>query len=147
MVEQIKNISNELYNDFENTPSSIIVDEYVWFLREIEKLLSELRILQQDKTDRLNHVLDHLNTINSLCKILGIDFKKTVTKIHPSLGNYFQGTKSLTNKTIMELTNTIQRLRDIKMKRIQRFKKKTKAAIIIQTHWRCHKVYSYYIHL
>ena len=34
--------------------------------------------------------------------------------------------KSLTNKTIMELTSTVQRLRDIKMKMIQQFKKKTK---------------------
>ena len=31
------------------------------------------------------------------------------------------------------------------MKRIQRFKKKTNIAIIIQTHWRCHKAYSYYM--
>ena len=107
MVEQIVNISNELYNGSENTPSSIVVDESVWSLREIKKLLSELRELQQDKTDRLNHVLDLLNTINSLCKVLGIDFKKTMTNIHPNLGNDFEGTKSLTNKIIMGLTNAI----------------------------------------
>ena len=92
-------------------------------------------------------MLDLLNTVSSLCKVLGIDFSKTVTKIHPNLGNDFEGTKSLTNKTIMGLTNTIQRLRGIKMKRMQWFKKKTKAAIIIQTHWRCHKAYSSYMHL
>ena len=92
-------------------------------------------------------MLDLLNTVNSLCKVLGIDFKKIVTKIHPSLGNDSEGMKSLTNKTIMGLTSTIQRLREIKMKRMQRFKKKTKAAIIIQTHWRCHKAYSYYMRL
>ena len=78
MVEQIKNISSELYNDYEDTPSSIIVDESVWCLRKIEKLLRKFRDLQQDKTDRVNHVLDLLNTTNLLCQVLGIDFKKTV---------------------------------------------------------------------
>ena len=123
------------------------MDDSIWSLRKIEQLLSELREFQQDKTDRLNHVSNLLNTVSSLCKVLGIDFNKTVTKIHPSLGNDFEGTKSLTNKTIMGLENTIQRLRGIKMKRIQRFKKKTKAAIIIQTHWHRHKAYSSYMHL
>ena len=33
------------------------------------------------------------------------------------------------------------------MKRFQRFKEKTKAAIIIQTHWRRHKAYSSYMRL
>ena len=42
MVEQIGNISNELYNDSEDTTSSIVVDESVWSLRRIEKLLSRL---------------------------------------------------------------------------------------------------------
>ena len=76
MVEQVWNISNELYNDSEDTLPSIVVDDSIWPLRKIEKLLSELRELQQDKTDRLNHVLDLLNTVSSLCKVLGIDFSK-----------------------------------------------------------------------
>ena len=147
VLEQIKIISNELYNDSDDTPSSIVVDETDLSSRKLEELHSELRDLQQDKGDRQKYVLDLLKTVNSLCKVLGIDFKKMVTKIHPSLGNDFEGTKSLTNKTIMGLTSTIQRLREIKMERIQRFKKKTKAAIIIQTNWRCHKAYSYYMRL
>ena len=63
-------------------------------------------------------------TVNSLCKVLGVDFKKAVTKIHHSLGNDSEGMKSLTNKTIMGLASSIQRLQDMKMKRMQRFKKK-----------------------
>ena len=47
----------------------------------------------------------------------------------------------------MWLTSTIQRLREFKRKRMQRFKKKTKAPIIIHTHWRCHMAYSYYMRL
>ena len=60
VLEQIKNISNELYNDSEDTPSSIVVDETDLSIRKLEELHSELRDLQQDKNDRLNHVLDLL---------------------------------------------------------------------------------------
>ena len=52
-------------------------------------------------------MLDLLKIVNSLCLILGINFKKAVTKIHPNLGNDFEGTKRLTNKTITKLTITI----------------------------------------
>ena len=72
------------------------------------KNLEELQDLQQDKSDRLNHVLELLETVKLLCLVLGIDFKKTVTKIHTSLGNDSEGTKRLTNKTITGLTSTIQ---------------------------------------
>ena len=42
-----------------------------------------------------------------------------------------------------QLQLQLQRLREIKIKRMQRFRKKIMAAIIIQTHWRCHKAYSF----
>ncbi|GFZ14481.1 calcium-dependent protein kinase (CDPK) family protein [Actinidia rufa] len=123
-----------------------VVDESDLSIRKLGQLHNELRDLQQDKDDRLNHVLDLLKTEHSLCKVLGLDFERTVTKVHSSLGIDFEGTKNLTNKTILGLTSTIQRLRDIKLKRVQQFKQKTKAAIIIQTHWRRHKAYSSYRH-
>ncbi|GFZ04655.1 sequence-specific DNA binding transcription factor ATNDX [Actinidia rufa] len=77
VLEQIKIISNELYNDSDDTPSSIVVDEIDLSFRKLEELHSEFRDLQQDKGDRQKYVLDLLNTVNSLCKILGIDFKQT----------------------------------------------------------------------
>ncbi|GFY81196.1 FAD/NAD(P)-binding oxidoreductase family protein [Actinidia rufa] len=55
----------------------IVVDETDLSIRKVEELHSEFRDLQQDKIDCLNHVLDLLKTVNSLCKVLGIDFKKT----------------------------------------------------------------------
>ena len=42
MVEQVWNISNELYIDSEDTLPSIVVDDYIWPLKKIKKLLSEL---------------------------------------------------------------------------------------------------------
>ena len=79
-------------------------------LRKLEELHRELQDLQQDKSDHLKYVLDLLNTMTSVCLVLGIDFKKTVTEIHPSLGNDSEGTKSMSNKTMERLTIVIQRL-------------------------------------
>ncbi|GFZ15631.1 microtubule-associated protein 65-9 [Actinidia rufa] len=116
VLAQIEKISNKLYNDSDDTPSSLVVDESDLSIRKLGQLHSELRDLQQDKDDRLNHVLDLLKTVHSLCKVLGLDFETTVAKVHPSLGVDFEGKKSLTNKTIMGLTSTIQRLRNVKIK-------------------------------
>ena len=85
IFNQIENISNELYNDSEDTPSSIVVDETDLSIRKLEDMHSELRDFQQDKGDRQKYILDLLKTVNSLCKVLGIDFKKIVTKIYPNL--------------------------------------------------------------
>lgn len=65
-------------------------------------------------------MLDLLNTLNSLCLVLGIDFKQTVTEVHPSLGNDSEGTKNMSNETIERLTIAIQRLREVKLQRMQR---------------------------
>ena len=40
-LEQIKNISNELYNDSEDTSSSIVVDETDLSIKKLEELHSE----------------------------------------------------------------------------------------------------------
>ncbi|GFZ15660.1 microtubule-associated protein 65-9 [Actinidia rufa] len=85
VLEQIRKFSNALYNDSDDTPSSLVVDEYDLSIRKLEELHSEFRDLQQDKDDRLNHVLELLKIVNSLCKVLDLDFEKTVIKAHPNL--------------------------------------------------------------
>ena len=86
------------------------MDETDLSLRKLEELHSEFQDLQRDKSDRL----DLLSIVNSLCKVCGIDFKKTVIKIHLSLGNDSKGMKSLANKIIMGLTSTIQNCERLK---------------------------------
>ena len=49
ILAQMEKISNELYLDSEDTPSSIAVDELDLSIRKLEELHSELRDLQQDK--------------------------------------------------------------------------------------------------
>lgn len=52
--------------------------------------------------------------------MLGVDFKQTVTEVHPSLGDDSEGTRNMSNETIERLTTTIQRLREVKLQRMQR---------------------------
>lgn len=63
--------------------------------------------------------MDHVDGLNSLCGVLGIDFKQTIHDIHPSLDDS-QGVKDLTDDTIKKLTAEIQRLREVKIQRMQK---------------------------
>lgn len=71
------------------------------------------------QSERLKKVLDHLNSLNSLCLVLGLDFKQTVNEVHPSLGES-DSTKNISNETIEQLAVAIKRLREVKLQRMQR---------------------------
>ncbi|KAF7813304.1 65-kDa microtubule-associated protein 3-like [Senna tora] len=117
--EQIQGISNEIFGPTEYTPSKTVVDESDLTLRNLEELHRELHALQKEKSDRLKKVQDQLFNLNSLCSVLGLDFKQTASDIHPSLGG-FEGSKSVNNNTIQQLTATIQKLREVKLERMQK---------------------------
>lgn len=57
--------------------------------------------------------------LNSLCLVLGMDFKHTIHGIHPTL-NELEGAKDASNSTIEGLANSIQILGEVKMQRWQR---------------------------
>lgn len=67
----------------------------------------------------MKQVLDHLGNLNSLCSVLGMDFKHTINEVDPSLGES-EDVKSICNDTIQNLEVTIQRLREVKLQRMQR---------------------------
>ncbi|XP_059629457.1 65-kDa microtubule-associated protein 3-like [Cornus florida] len=119
VLEQIQKISDELHRPSEYTPSNTIVDETDLSLRKLEELHRELQALHKEKSDRLKQVLNHHNTLNSLCLVLGMDFKQTINEVHPSLGDS-EGSKNISNDMIDQLATTIQRLRDVKVQRMQR---------------------------
>ena len=75
-----------------------------------------LNILQ---SERLKQVLEYLNTLHSLCKVLGIDFKQTVSDVHPSLDED-EVPRNISNTIIERLALAIQRLREIKIERMQK---------------------------
>jgi Ase1/PRC1/MAP65 family protein len=51
--------------------------------------------------------------------VLGIDFKQTVYEVHPSLGEA-EGSKNLSNTTIERLASAVNRLREVKVQRMQK---------------------------
>lgn len=69
--------------------------------------------------NRLRQVFDHLKTLNSLCKVLGLDSKQTVTEIHPSMDDSI-GCKNISSNTIDKLVNTIRSLQEVKTQRMHR---------------------------
>uniref|UniRef100_A0A804UG14 65-kDa microtubule-associated protein 3 n=2 Tax=Zea mays TaxID=4577 RepID=A0A804UG14_MAIZE len=80
VIEQIKKVASEIRPaDF--VPFRIPVDQSDLSLRKLEELTKELQSLQKEKSDRLKQVMEHLNTLHSLCEVLGVDFKQTVNEV------------------------------------------------------------------
>ncbi|XP_071711388.1 65-kDa microtubule-associated protein 3-like [Rutidosis leptorrhynchoides] len=115
VLEQINKIQKEIYT----ISSSTNLDETDLTLKKLEELHTKLQTLQKEKSERMNQVLDHLSSLNSLCSVLGIDFKHTIHEVHPSL-SYTEGAKSISDDTISRLSTAIQRLREVKIQRMQR---------------------------
>ena len=67
----------------------------------------------------MKQVLAHLKTLDSLCKVLGLDFKHTVAEIHPSMDDSI-GLKNLSSDTIDKLAATILSLREVKTQRMHK---------------------------
>ncbi|OMO98059.1 Microtubule-associated protein, MAP65/Ase1/PRC1 [Corchorus olitorius] len=119
VLEQIQIIRNEILGSTEAVSFKTVVDETDLSLRKLEELHRQLLELQKEKSDRLKQVHDHLNTLNSLCLVMGMDFKLTVTAIHPSLGDS-EVPRSISDNTIQQLAIVIKKLREVKIQRMQR---------------------------
>ncbi|AQL06220.1 65-kDa microtubule-associated protein 3 [Zea mays] len=118
VIEQIKKVASEIRPaDF--VPFRIHVDQSDQSLRKLEELTKELQSLQKEKSDRLKQVMEHLNTLHSLCEVLGVDFKQTVNEVHPSLGEADES-KNLSNCTIESPASATSRLRELKVQRMQK---------------------------
>ncbi|XP_020273615.1 65-kDa microtubule-associated protein 3 [Asparagus officinalis] len=118
VIEQIRKISNEIQPE-DHSRFKMAIDEYDLSTKRLEELQRQLHSLQKEKSDRLKQVLEHLSILNSLCLVLGIDFKKTITEVHPSLDEN-EASKSISNDTIERLASAIQRFRELKIQRMQK---------------------------
>ncbi|KAL0921045.1 hypothetical protein M5K25_008075 [Dendrobium thyrsiflorum] len=111
VMEQIRKISSEVLPDGQ-AQYKMNVDESDLSTRKLEEFQRELEALQKEKADRLKQVLEHLSTLNTLCLVLGIDFKQTVMEVHPSLDET-EGSKIVSNEVIDRLASVIQSLREL----------------------------------
>ncbi|KAI3817929.1 hypothetical protein L1987_11729 [Smallanthus sonchifolius] len=115
VLEQIQKIQMEIYT----TSFKTVLDETDLSLRKLEELHVQLQVIEKEKSDRLKKVLDHMNALNSLCLVLGMDFNQTVHEINPGSAET-EGTKSISNDAIGRLAADIERLHDVKIERMQR---------------------------
>ncbi|BAF18174.2 Os05g0552900, partial [Oryza sativa Japonica Group] len=118
VVGRIKKISSEI-RPANFDPFKVSVDQSDLSLRKLEELRVELKSLEKEKGERVKQVMEYLKTLHSLCVVLGVDFKKTISEIHPSLDEA-EGPRNISNTTIEMLAWAIQRLRETKMQRMQK---------------------------
>lgn len=64
------------------------------------------------QSDRLHKVLENVNEVHSLCGVLGLDFGKTVSDVHPSLhGTSVEQSTNVSNGTLEGLEQAIAKLK------------------------------------
>ncbi|KAK8599960.1 hypothetical protein V6N12_049826 [Hibiscus sabdariffa] len=119
VLDQIQMIRNEISGSMESVSSETLVDETDLSLLKLEELHRQLHELQKEKSNRLQQVQNLLNMLHSLCSVMGMDFKLTVNEVLPSLGDS-EGLGSISNNTIELLGAAVNRLREVKIQRMER---------------------------
>lgn len=78
-------------------------------------------ILVSLQSERLQKVLVYINEVHSLCGVLGLDFGKTVSEVHPSLqGTGIEQSTNISNGTLEGLEHAIRKLKAERKSRIQK---------------------------
>ncbi|KAJ6853509.1 65-kDa microtubule-associated protein 3-like [Iris pallida] len=117
LIEQMQKISIEIGpSEF---CSSTMFDESDLSLRRLEDLYGKLQSLQKEKCDRIKLVMDHLNTLNSLCDVLGIEFEHITCEVYSTL-DARKGSEDVSNETIERLESAVHRLREVKIQRMHK---------------------------
>lgn len=90
-------------------------------VRRLDDLYTQRQSLQKEKSDRLHKVLEFANVLHELCAVLGLEFAKTISEVHPSLieSGSARQPKSITNETIEKLSSTIDSLVQERQQRLQ----------------------------
>lgn len=122
---QIDRISGEIsgYGQVVDAVSSLNLGEQDLSLRKLTEYQTHLRTLQKEKSERLHKVLEYVNEVHSLCSVLGLDFGKTVSDVHPSLhGTSVEQSTNISNNTLEGLEHAILKLKTEKKVRFQKLK-------------------------
>ncbi|CAM8987763.1 unnamed protein product [Rhodiola kirilowii] len=119
IMSEMQKIVSEIRGSKEKVHLEVTLDESDLSVRKMEELQRQLQALQKEKSDRLNTVIDHVNTLHSICLVLGLDFHQTLDEVHPSLSDP-EGGQSISDDTIEKLATTIARMREVKLQRMQK---------------------------
>uniref|UniRef100_A0ACD5Y4N7 Uncharacterized protein n=2 Tax=Avena sativa TaxID=4498 RepID=A0ACD5Y4N7_AVESA len=122
---QIEKIRSELSEprDQGDNATSPSADEHDLSTRKLNSLQAQLSALKKDKSERLQRVLEYVNEVHSLCRVLGIDFGKTVNRVHPSLHqNGVEQSRNISNSTLEGLASTIANLKAERKSRVDKMR-------------------------
>ncbi|XP_057757870.1 65-kDa microtubule-associated protein 4-like [Arachis stenosperma] len=116
VLYQLQNISTELYG---SKGANVYLDENNLTLESLEELQKKLVQFQNEKASRLKQVSDLLNTLSSLCSVLGLDIKDKLGEICPTMVTS-TATKEISDNTIKILSSEVKSLREVKSHRMQK---------------------------
>ncbi|XP_072980179.1 65-kDa microtubule-associated protein 6-like [Typha angustifolia] len=122
---QIEKISAELteYNHQNDAMSTTTIDEHDLSIRKLNQYQAQLCALQKEKSDRLQKVLEYVNEVHSLCGVLGLDFRKTVDEVHPSLHETdSKDSTNISNNTLEGLSHAVLKLKSERKLRIEKLR-------------------------
>ncbi|CAH9146471.1 unnamed protein product [Cuscuta epithymum] len=120
---EIEKISAEIsgHGKVINATSSLNFQENDLSLRKLSEYQTRLRALQNEKTERVRKILEFVNEVHSLCAVLGAEFGKTVSDVHPSLRESGQ-CMNISDSTLQGLNQAIIRLKTERKLRFQKLK-------------------------
>ncbi|XP_064969464.1 65-kDa microtubule-associated protein 6 isoform X2 [Musa acuminata AAA Group] len=131
-IEKITAEIREREHQHDAMTSLAIVDEHDLSMRKLNEQHEQLRVLQKEKSDRLHKVLEYVNEVHSLCGVLGLDFRKIVVEVHPSLHETSPGqSTNISNKTLEGLALAILKLKAEKKIQLQKLRETMKSLFVL----------------
>ncbi|XP_042482330.1 65-kDa microtubule-associated protein 6-like isoform X2 [Macadamia integrifolia] len=119
---QIEKMSGEI-SGYTQPNGAATMEEQDLSLRKLTEYQTCLHNLQKEKSERVNKVLQYVNEVHSLCGVLGLNFGKTVSDVHPSLREAGpEQSTNISNKTLEGLDQAIVKLKTERKSRIRKLK-------------------------
>ncbi|GLJ47127.1 hypothetical protein SUGI_0995050 [Cryptomeria japonica] len=100
---------------------SLRLDDHDLSLKKLDEFHLQLQELHREKNDRLQKVLDYVNIVHDLSAVVGIEFSKIISEVHPSLDDSTGiESMSISDGTLGKLANTVESLKNEKQRRLQK---------------------------
>ncbi|XP_024625893.1 65-kDa microtubule-associated protein 3 [Medicago truncatula] len=115
ILHQLQKISSELHG---SAGVNANLDEKNLSFEKLEELKMQLLQFQNEKASRLKHVSELLDSLSSLCLVLGLDVKDKICEICPTMTS--TATKDVSDLTLKSLSSEVLSLREVKMQRMQK---------------------------
>ncbi|KAJ7558635.1 hypothetical protein O6H91_04G049300 [Diphasiastrum complanatum] len=119
---KIQEISEELFGSVQCEDATVSVAEQDLYSKQIEDYRLQLQALLEEKSDRVHRILENVKEVHDLCFVLGVDFYRTASNVHPSLVESASGPKSISNDTLEQLKHALKSLQEEKKQRIEKLR-------------------------